>query len=262
MGKSTVKLVSLQETLRRLSKWSIEYQPNEQARKINGYELKGYSGARLSLAVYKETIPADFAIQQGSYMEYLTSSVCPRILSYTDNGYVMEYLESIRSGSESIRLIEQVLHHHVWSRPNIIFADNWKQELSKTLGFDIPKWALEKPCLIHGDPTIDNTLRTPTGFIRITDPIPPINLMRPSIRSVDCGKMLQSILGWETALRGASFTEYDWPLFMKREDTAQRAVFWCMVALKRISLRNTDKNKPGIWAEVVSKELEKCVSSF
>jgi hypothetical protein len=129
--------------------------------------------------------------------------------------------------------------------------------LHNSLGLVVPEWALDEPCLIHGDPTIDNTLCTVTGKIRIADPIPPHRLIRPSIKAIDHAKLLQSLLGWEIVLRGNPDVQFNWPEFMLSYETARRAVFWGIVALKRIVIRNKDSNA-GAWAEEVSRELERC----
>lgn len=55
----------------------------------------------------------------------------------------------------------------------------------------------------HGDPTLDNTMATARGDLRLIDPLPDHPLV-PNHRLADVGKMLQSCLGWEQEL-------YGWP---------------------------------------------------
>jgi hypothetical protein len=260
-------LKQLQNKLRALSKISLEYTPDYAPMVLNGFqvELRGYGHSTLSLAVHKETVPIEFGLEQATFMMFLGEQVCPRILSMDTTGYVMEYLHPTNVDSYIIQELEVVLQHKVWKRTleDIPYAkqigdESWRGELERSIGVMIPDWALDTPCLIHGDPTLDNTLRNRRGFFRITDPIPPHRLIRPSIRAIDHGKMLQSFLGWEVVLRGIKHTRYYWPRFMKDYDTARRAVFWCMVALKRIALRNSTPNA-GKWAKQVAMELEKCM---
>jgi hypothetical protein len=179
-------------------------------------------------------------------------------------GFVMEFLYPAVLHPASIKLQESFLDTHVWNRPlfDAPFAkeigdEAWRYELGRSIGVVVPDWAVGRPCLIHGDPTLDNTLMTKNMSIRITDPIPPNRLIRPSIQAIDHGKMLQSLLGWEFVLRGIPRIEYDWPNFMWNYESARRAVFWVMVSLKRIALRN-NTSQAGKWAERVAGEIQSC----
>jgi hypothetical protein len=216
--------------------------------------------------VHKETVPVEFAVEQATFMLFLGEKICPKILSVNDVSYVMEFLYPIMPDAYALRDQELILKKLVWSRSleDVPYAkqiddDSWIIELEKTIGVIVPDWALDTPCLIHGDPTIDNTLVTKEGYIRIADPIPPHRLIRPSIRAIDHSKILQSLVGWEVVLRGNPYIEYAWPKFMEDYDTARRAVFWSMVALKRIALRNSKCNA-GKWAVQLSQEFELCIS--
>jgi hypothetical protein len=82
-------------------------------------------------------------------------------------------------------------------------------------------------------------------------------LNKPSIEAVDHGKILQSMLGWETVLRGTPRLEYAFPMFMDNYKTARRALFWAMVAVKRIGFHDYAENATE-WSKRVSGELE-CV---
>jgi hypothetical protein len=121
----------------------------------------------------------------------------------------------------------------------------------------VPDWALDIPCLIHGDPTLDNTLKTKENAIKLTDPIPPHRLNKPSIRAVDHGKILQSLFGWESVLRGVPRLLYELPKFMHNQDEARRALFWAMIAVKRIGYHNWTPRTTA-WSKQLGKELE-CV---
>lgn len=260
------KLEGLQDRIRKLSDLVLEYTPDRVPQNMNGYDfgLEGFSQATLTLAVYKEPSLPEFAREQATFMMYLGEHVCPKILSINATGFVMEYLCQPVLGVESIRMQELFLTANVWNRSlyDAPYAkqtgdDSWRQELSTTIDVKIPDWAMDLPSLIHGDPTLDNTLLTKGHNIRITDPIPPHRLIRPSIRAIDHGKMLQSLLGWEVVLRGIPRIEYNFPEFMWNYTTAKRAVFWAMVSLKRIALRN-NACQAGQWAERLAEELEKC----
>jgi hypothetical protein len=229
--------------------------------------LKGFGHSVLSLAVHKETEPVEFAVEQATFMLFLGESVCPKILSVNEQSYVMEYLRPTPLFIDSLVKQEQKLAKLVWSRDlddvpyaKVVDDESWHEELEKTIGIKVPEWAWrnDDPCLIHGDPTLDNTYGKKGGGIRIADPIPPHRLIRPSIKAVDHGKILQSLLGWEVVLRGATRLKYEMPSFMKHNSSAMRAIFWCMVALKRIALRNS-KGSAGRWAGDIAKELEECI---
>jgi hypothetical protein len=227
--------------------------------------MKGYSRASLTLAVYKQTHPSEFAFAQAGFMMYLGEQICPKILMMNNNSYVMEYLPPYSPfvDPQALLKIEQALEQHVWNRSldtvpyaKLIGDESWREELATSINVEVPDWAMDEPCLIHGDPTIDNVLMAEDGP-RITDPIPPHWLKRPSIKAVDHAKMLQSFLGWEAVLRGTPKIDYKMPNFMMEYKSARRAVFWCIVALKRIALRN-NTGCAGVWAEDLAKELMKC----
>jgi hypothetical protein len=262
------ELEQLQHKLRELSLLVTKYHPDFAPQFWEGFsiDLRGYSNSILSLAVHKQTDPPEFATEQATFMMFLGDFVCPKILSMNSAGYVMEYLQPAKTFVNTIRTVEKFLECYVWNKSleDVPYAkqigdETWQEELEISIGVKIPEWALDFPCLIHGDPTLDNCLETQDGFIRITDPIPPHRLVRPSIRAIDHGKMLQSLLGWEVVLRGMPRIEYAWPEFMLQYETARRATFWCMVALKRIALRNNICNA-GEWAENIGRELEECMS--
>jgi hypothetical protein len=264
-------LEQLLNKLRDLSKMALDYH-SDYARIRDNFpiKLRGYSHSILTLAVHKET-SSEFAIEQATFMMFLGEQVCPKILSINNTSYVMEYLSPTWSHVRNIILQEEFLEQFVWNRTleDVPYAkqigdESWRDELEKSINVKVPDWALDTPCLIHGDPTLDNTFRKIqedkpiSKSLRISDPIPPHRLVRPSIRAIDHGKMLQSFLGWEVVLRDAESISYRWPNYMLKYDTARRATFWAMVALKRIALRNSTPNA-GKWAAQMAMELEKCM---
>jgi hypothetical protein len=222
------KLEELQFKLRELSKFSVNFMPDHKSIPLHAFptELRGYSEAMLNLAVCKKINPPEFAIDQARFMQVLGEDVCPKILAITEDCYFMEYLYPPELNEDSLVVQENILIHKVWDYGRI-----------------------------HGDPTLDNVLMTKQGFIRITDPIPPKWLRKPSILAVDHGKMLQSLLGWEVVLRGASYMQYTWPKFMNDYQTAQSAVFWAKVAVERIAKRDIN-DRITQWATHVALELE------
>jgi hypothetical protein len=262
----------LLSALRILSYISKEYPPVDVPECLYGHEvdMAGFTHSKLTLAVHKETDTADFAYEQAVFMMHLGENVCPRIFALNNTSYVMEYLTPQWHNQRTLCIMEKVLTDHVWNRSLVdapftkqIGDESWRQELLSTIGVTVPDWALHDDiCLIHGDATLDNTLTNRKGYIRIADPIPPHRLMRPSIRAIDHAKMLQSMLGWEVILRGVDYKPYLWPKFAQDYEVLKRAVFWCMVGLKRIALRDTTNTSAGKWAIRIAGELESCVQSF
>jgi hypothetical protein len=262
-----MQLDKLQTKLRLIAKISSAYAPEcyDPPPLVENVTLRGYSEAVLTLSVFKTGMPKHFAAQQAIFMAHLGPKICPRILAMNGEGYCMEYLQPFLYEPDTPKEIEFALEHHVWNRkdlPNAQLSEVWRKDLKESINIDIPDWAFGTFCVIHGDPTLDNCLMTEDGDIRITDPIPVQWLKRPSIRAIDHGKILQSILGWEVVLRGYPMIRYEWPDFMRDYETACRAVFWCLVALKRIHLRGKDNNQPALWAKHTAEELQECVSSF
>jgi len=230
----------LQSKLRDLSKLSLEYRADRTPVPHFATEFHGYSQAHISLAVFKRTEPPELALAQARFMDYLGPEVCPKILAVNDDSYCMEYLYPAEFSPDSLIVQERFLEQHVWNRDA-----SWVPIVNEK----------EPTCVIHGDPTLDNVLMTKDGMMRITDPIPPAFLRKPSIKSVDHGKILQSFLGWEVVLRGAPQIQYQWPSYMQDYDTAKRAIFWAMVALKRIAKRDIFDSATQ-WANRVAVGLE------
>lgn len=239
----------LQNRLRELSKISLEYRADYTPIPHIATELRGYSEATISLAVYKRVEPPEFATDQAKFMLYLGYDISPQIYAINSGSYFMEYLYPAELNRDSLIVQERLLEKNVWC-----LDSEWLSEVTFRL-MSIPNWAEEPECVIHGDPTLDNVLMTKEGFIRITDPIPPQWLKKPSIKGVDYGKMLQSLLGWEVVLRGVPLIQYDWPIFMKDYDIARRAIFWAKIAVERIAKRDIFDSATQ-WATRVGKELE------
>ena len=262
-------LVSAQNKLREISKIALEYRPDPQPVSFGVIptEFRGYSEATLRLAVHKKMPNTQYAQDQAAFMKYLGSSICPKILAMGTSSYCMQFLFPVEHNAESLVVQEQLLAKYVWTHSSVwIFeclsfrqdALSWQEALKSKINIEVPEWAMEEISVIHGDPTLDNVLMTADGFLRITDPIPPQWLGKPSIKGVDHGKLLQSFLGWEVVLRGMEPIRYEWPLFMQHGSLARRAIFWAMVAVKRIAYRDMSDSITQ-WANKVAKELEQCV---
>lgn len=243
------ELAKLQNKLRELSKISLNYMPDRGRPPLHAFpvELRGYSDASVSMAVCKKSDRPEFAVGQAYFMVYLGEEVCPKVLTICHDCYFMEYLYPAELQEDSLVVQESFLASKVWNRD-----PGW---IPKYVDNSLPDWVLGRKCVIHGDPTLDNVLMTKQGFIRITDPIHPKMLRKPSIQAVDHGKILQSLLGWEVVLRGAPYIQYKWPEFMKDYDSAECAVFWAMVAVKRVAHRDMN-DRITQWATIVGKGLE------
>jgi hypothetical protein len=218
--------------------------------------MAGHSHARLSHAVYKYDGTSGYLSKQATFMQHLGEKICPKIIAVNDSGYCMEYLSPAPYFPITACILEDILDQHVWGRRPPPYIP-WKDKLAESI--NISREQLEAYtrnadyCLIHGDATIDNLLIAQDCSYRVTDPIPPLYLTRPSIKAVDQGRILQSILGWEVVLRGVPQIEYTWPKFMQELDSALCAMFWCMVVLRRIAVK--DNSNAGKWAQRISEEL-------
>ena len=163
--------------------------------------------------------------QQAAYATYLGSAVCPVVERIVPGGYVMERLEAYPDVVTSRGYVNDVvglLETHVWNRSSQSAPQTWTAWLAH---FDyvmdrIDKYAphlktrtmhmmqaldLEpcRKCLTHGDPTLDNMMLRKQGAGHwpetpvIIDPLPP-RFEMPEMMAVDVGKIIQSLLGYET----------------------------------------------------------------
>jgi hypothetical protein len=250
-------LEQLQKQLRELSHHAERYGPVLKLQS-NGIPIAmaGHSHAHLSHAVYKSDGASGYLAKQATFMRHLGEKICPKVIAVNDSGYCMEYLHPVIYHPFLGCIVEEILDRHVWGRRPPPYIP-WKDELITSI--KISREVLEEfsqgqdYCLIHGDATFDNALIAKDGSYRMTDPIPPLYLTRPSIKAIDHGRILQSILGWEVVLRGSPLITYEWPKFMQEEKSARAAIFWCFVVLRRIALK--DNSDAGKWAMSISEEL-------
>lgn len=229
--------------------------------------------------------------QQADYMTYLNmhGNICPRILRYLDDGYVMERMDSFKFIlHREVRhyflfAVKKQLNDQLWTRgvgdaaiPKFDRARLVQYVSSVMHDFDF-SWqrintvrsAIQHeystywtPSVIHGDCTLNNLL---TQFNNhrmdcyMTDPIPPDERI-PSDRAVDLGKLIQSALGWD-----GLFVTGEWfhdgidrgnALFdIETTHTQRRAWLWCLIHLIRI-LPYTDGHAPYIRQKVHEQTRE------
>lgn len=160
--------------------------------------------------------------QQGNWLKQFDSydaSSLPTVYKVGPSCYEMELLTDLPRDIVSVsRTLEKVIglfFKQVWPidfvhipfNPDIhnlklaqLFRLVRKQQLLSTelikLQLDID-WGRLAPAITHGDPTFDNVMmRGSTGELVVIDPIPATPAV-PDLRSVDLGKMLQSVMGFE-----------------------------------------------------------------
>lgn len=170
-------------------------------------------------------------------MRLLGRHVAPEVLAFLDDGYAMEMLDPAPRSRDLLLQIEHLLAESVWSRPAPELVPwSWQDELFGATGVRAPDWATQPgDCVMtHGDPTVSNAMvRSDENQLVLADPRPPRAFAPPS-PDVDCGKILQSVLGWEVVAYGEDPVNYDPPMFWNDEGRRRRALFWCGVACKRI----------------------------
>lgn len=185
---------------------------------------------------------------QAEYLKHLGSDSFPEVYLDEDGCYMMEHLRGyptseIVGENKVYRLseINYILSNCVWPREALPLSHDifWREHLKKFLetlaAYDYSN-LLDKlyggedvsTCLIHGDPTVANLMRRGSKPVLI-DPIRPVGKI-PSIKAVDQGKMLQSVLGWEELVLGL---EIDTPKKLPELVPADVA-FWCGVHHLRI----------------------------
>lgn len=232
---------------------------------------RGASGATFTFGVYvvdkRHPTATDRIREQARWLEENASPAVPRLANPTTlseerdpHEYSMERLftpppQLLNHGAVLSEMLRQ-LNEHVWARPAVV-APNWGATYEKILRlltylpedeylsvgknllqlFHLVRESKLEACLTHGDPTFDNVMvREATGELVLVDPIPATPAV-PDLRSVDTGKILQSIVGWERVrygrdqafVTGISALRMRIPLDVEWEAT----VMWCAVHLLR-----------------------------
>jgi hypothetical protein len=150
----------------------------------------------------------------------------------------------------------ELLDRLVWSRPSPEKdKDLWIRQFEHRFRMSPPDDVVDQPhCLSHGDPTLANIRCLEDRRVLLIDPKPHGRGI-PSMADVDRGKMLQSLMGWESALGSGPQFMQQWPFWDLDEAAIRRTVFWCMVHFLRIRQREGD-TVLGQWANRVAIRLE------
>ena len=195
--------------------------------------------------------------------------MCPHVRGIVDNGYVMEQLCQQQLQYSHLVTVQDILRSHVWNQYDQLCdtTQNWPEKFTPHYALPVPDWIAREPLsCAHGDPTLANVMFRPdSGEMVLCDPVP-ANII-PPLPSVDRGKMLQSLMGWENVLhsgcvRGDAEDVFDILTAKWTLEDLSRAAWWCMVHAMRISLREAKQGSdPYIqsWCRAVVGRLENAV---
>jgi len=200
----------------------------------------GNSGNRLIEAVVKTGTEC---LQEGSYCQYLGDDVVPKVYALIPDGYVMERLAPAPYTEDLLLRIETLLEHKVWNRPALpsTMDSDWRDHL-RLYGVETPDWVVPTDyCLVHGDPTVSNTLVRGTTLM-LCDPRPP-RVFIPQCRESDMGRILQSLFGWEEIAYDAPHIDWWLPKFYRDLVYKRKAIFWCGAAAARIEYLERSRGK-------------------
>jgi len=234
--------------------WSSGSEPSIRA------EL-GHSECRVRLLVEK-TGPSTVIQSEVELAELLGPEVCaqPALTRRGESrGTLATYLPYVHHSESPLALVwtVELLADKVWSRPSPRPAHkDWVGEFQARFRMDVPDDVARQPhCLIHGDPTLANIRIQQDRTVLLIDP-KPIGRGIPGMVDVDRGKMLQSLMGWESALCSSGpLFQQQWPFWDLDEAALRRMVFWCMVHYLRIAQRERD-TPLGVWARETAIALE------
>jgi len=216
--------------------------------------------------------------EQGVWLARHESPSLPRVyrMMKKNPGYVMERL------NELPRLLvsgPKVMHEMVWAARRIwdqpalvpfvpdhhrakVFDDLADKFLDakdrRALGFfySAIEWDKQTECLTHGDPTYDNVMLRGRDQVVLTDPIPATTAV-PDMRSVDLGKMAQSIVGFEAMRYGEidRLTDVTLDYFFRvtQASDAERpaTMYWCVVHLLRAAPYVKETVQDAVVAEAI-----------
>lgn len=213
----------------------------------------GHGDGTIEHAIVKHT---NDAIREAEHCRILGKEVCPHVYASTQSLYAMEQLFDLTSNQIATgpRMIYTMLKEKVWWRPDFALRERgWKQQLEKRFSITVPREIDEEVwCLTHGDPTVANLMCNKNAQLRLIDPR--VADFMPSFRSVDCGKIMQSLLGWERVLANLEPTEWiDPPIFVENN-----VLWWTAVHAVRINYRESRRKTPRTdilaWSLHVSME--------
>jgi hypothetical protein len=161
--------------------------------------------------------------QQVDFMLEMNKPIFPIIKSVFSYGYVMEYLQESTWFSDELEAevatMKMLLNRDIWSTcSSLTLHPNWNDVLfsailerlidSEDIG-DVTAMSVLNlvkklkyligltVCPTHGDPTFSNVMLQ-GARMRIVDPLPWQGSYVPPLKAVDLGKILQSLMGYES----------------------------------------------------------------
>lgn len=217
---------------------------------------------------------------QGAWLAEHAAPGLPAVrASWPDaDGYEMERLadpphERFVHHSLVLRGVLDTLARDVWSRPAVRVVDHTllgaklaavaafcdqshggaaTDEYARLAALRMTiDWNDLRACLTHGDPTYDNVMfRPPDGGLVLVDPLPATAAV-PDLRCVDVGKVLQSVVGWESARYGVGYGLHVTPVELRAAlglaaNEWRASVFWCVVHLLRTLPYVHADRRPGV----------------
>lgn len=138
---------------------------------------------------------------------------------------------------------------HIRKLMTIVPSEDWEDVYGMFYTID---WGRLRRCRAHGDPTFDNLMFRGEHPV-IIDPIPPTYAV-PDLMSVDLGKMLQSLMGFEAvrySVGGPAGREDAIELLkniVNDEEEWTAAWYWCAVHLYRAVPYMPEEVKPDVLA--------------
>jgi len=205
-------------------------------------------------------------------LEYLdrlaavASDRVPEILARWDDGFAMELLLPCPTDPEWASEAAYIAAASFWNhRPAVsVSTAEWRSCLRDTLEIEAPDWTWigERPCAVHGDLTLCNTMLRQTEHGRTMvfgDPVYPERV--PQIAVVDQARIVQSMMGWEI-MTGYQTEHVVWhePSFLYvGNNTIPRIAFWVFVMMSRIAA-SPNALEERVWASHIRDQLREHLS--
>ena len=222
-----------------------------------GARTRGSSGATITFGTTRNNTvvkAGDKRVgEQALWLHLHASPAVPRVYDRWPTGYIMECLDELPRDlihpDRVLTAMHDALSGNVWNRkPRITFDMDahekkmrgllaGQEQLASRLA-DVRMnvaWDKLTLCLAHGDPTYDNVMLRNRTEVVIIDPITATHAV-PDMKSVDIGKMLQSVVGFEFARYGdRSFAGASMERFSTMFNTEDwyAGLYWCTVHLIR-----------------------------
>ena len=182
--------------------------------------MRGSSGASFDLHYdgWVKKIGDARVVAQGQMLLEVRGQHLPHVGAVVHDGYIMEKLGELPwsiIASNVGDAIVAALEHDVWVRPPVVKMDHTAHarkmnNLIEQFGIREPElvslyneveWDALVTCRTHGDPTADNLMLRADGTLVVIDPIPATPAV-PDLKSVDMGKIMTSVIGFERARYG------------------------------------------------------------